>query len=72
MAFAPERLVMAPERIEPLVLSTGEEREVPLGPILEDAEPGLTAPGCDPITPRSETVGVTVANRSAVDPCEFN
>lgn len=66
MALTPERLVVGPERIAPPApLVTSDEPEVPLGPILEGVDPGLTAPGADPMTPRSETVGVTDPNRSA-------
>lgn len=74
MALRPERLVTEPERIEPLVppTVTTDELEVPVGPILEADEPGATVPGCDPITPRSEMLGVTDPNRSAVDAGEFD
>ena len=76
MALTPERSVMGPERIElpvpPTVMS--EEPEVPLGPIREPSveEAGITVPGSDPITPRSETVGVTDPKRSTADSGEFN
>lgn len=75
MALTPDRLVVVPERIDPPLspLVKSDEPEVPLEPILElNADgPGITAPGSEPITPRSKRVGVTDPNRSAADAGEL-